>query len=140
MITVYSTTAASKITGRIVKKLEVWANCIYVTFENGQTRFISKKVFWELFHQSRKQRAQNLYISHYGKSLFQVEGFNRDFYFVELDKDRVICECEDYKNQKEYQKESSPICKHGWRTLNYVGFDSLSDYIRSNKYYSLQEN
>lgn len=137
MITVYSIKTASKITSRIVKKLEVWVRVIYVTFENGQTRFISKKAFWELFHQSRKQRAKNLYIYHYGKTLFQVEGFQKPYYFVELDKNGVICECADYRNQK--SANINAICKHGWRALNYVGFDSLPDYIRSNKYYSLQE-
>lgn len=137
MINIYSITNAVKITGRIVKKLEVWARVIWVTFENGQTRFISKAAFWELFHKPRKERAENLYISHYGKTLFQVEGFDKDFYFVELDKDRVICECADYRNQESAIK--NPICKHGWRTLKYIGFDSLSCYIQSGKYYSLQE-
>lgn len=137
MITPYSIRTASKITGRIVKKLEVWARVIYVGFENSQTRFISKKDFWELFHQSRKQRAENLYISHCRENLFQVEGTSRPYYFVELEKNGVWCECEDYKNQKSANIHH-PICKHGWRTLNYVGCDSLTDYIKSSKYYSLK--
>lgn len=137
MISIYSTTAATKITGKLVKKIEIWANCIYVVFANNQTRFISKKAFWELFHQSRKQRSQHLYISHYGQNLFQVEGFNKPYYFVELAKDGVWCECEDYKNQ-ESANINHPICKHGWRTLKYVGCHSLSDYINNSKYYSLQ--
>lgn len=136
MISIYSTTAATKITGKLVKKIEIWTNCIYVTFTNNRTQFISKKAFWELFHQSRKQRAQNLYISHYGQNLFQVEGVNKPFYFVELGKNGVWCECEDYKNQE--ANINHPICKHGWKALNYCGFDSLANYIKSSKYYSLQ--
>lgn len=139
MINLYSIKNAIKITGKVIKKLEVWARCIYVTFENGQTRFISKSAFFNLFHQPRKERAQNLYISHYGQSLYQVEGFNRNFYFVELDKDRIICECKDYREQQVDPNIKYPICKHGWRALNYIGCNSLSEYIRSGKYYSLQE-
>lgn len=138
MINIYSITNAIKITGKLIKKLEVWARVIWVTFENGQTRFISKTAFWELFHKPRKERAQALHISHYGQNLFQVEGSNQNSYFVELDKDKVICECMDYK-QQELADIKNPICKHGWRALNYIGFDSLSSYIQSDKYYSLQE-
>lgn len=137
MITPYTITNARQLTGRIIKKLEIWARCIFVTFENGQTRFLSKAKFWELFHKSRKERGQDLYISHYRECVFQVQGYHQDYYFVEADKSGVWCECRDFEEQKKII--TNPICKHGWRTLNYLGFDSLSDYIKSGKYYSLLE-
>jgi hypothetical protein len=130
MINIYSITAATKILNRKVLKLEIWARVIFIKFTNGQARFMAKKDFWIEFHRSRKERAKQLTVSHYGHDLYQVSSQSRlDPYFVSVCDD-IQCECVDYAEQVK-AKFRYPICKHGWASLNYLGFSSLTAYIQS---------
>jgi hypothetical protein len=133
MVYIYSITAAVKILGRKdILKLEIWARIIFVKFKNGQGRFMAKKDFWIEFHRSRKERARELVVSHYGNDLYQVSSQSRlDPYFVSLNDD-IQCECKDYEEQAK-AKFKHPMCKHGWALLNNLGFNSLSSYIQANQ-------
>ena len=133
MVYIYSITAAVRILGRKdISKLEIWARIIFVKFKNGQGRFMSKKDFWIEFHQSRKERAKDLTVSHYGRDLYQVSSQSKaDPYLVSANDD-IQCECEDFANQVR-AKFKHPMCKHSWALLGYLGFSSLSAYIQSNQ-------
>ena len=133
MINIYSITAATKILGRKdILKLEIWARIIFVKFTNGQARFVSKKDFWIEFHRSRKERAKQLIVSHYGRDLYQVSSQSQaEPYFVSVCDD-IQCECADYAEQVK-AKFKHPMCKHGWALVNHLGFSSLTAYIQSNQ-------
>jgi hypothetical protein len=132
MINIYSITAASTLLNRKdILVLEVWAHIIFIKFKNGQGRFIAKKDFWIEFHRSRKERAKDLVVNHYGEDLYQVSSSKLEPYFVSVGDD-IQCECMDFANQVK-SKFKHPMCKHGWALLNWLGFNSLSAYIQSNQ-------
>lgn len=133
MINIYSITAAIKILGRKdICKLEIWAHVIFIKFMNGQGRFMAKKDFWIEFHRSRKERAKDLVVNHYGRDLYQVSSQSQvDPYFVSVGDD-IQCECMDFANQAK-SKFKHPMCKHGWAVINYLGFNSLSAYIQNQR-------
>jgi hypothetical protein len=133
MIKIYSITAAIKILKRKdICKLEVWARVIFIKFNSGQARFVSKKDFWIEFHQSRKERSKDLIVGYYGRDLYQVSSQSKlEPYFVSLGDD-IQCECADFANQVK-SKFKHPMCKHGWALLNHLGFNSLTAYIQSNQ-------
>lgn len=133
MIKIYSITAAVKILGRKdILKLEIWARVIFVKFTNNKARFMAKKDFWIEFHRSRKERARDLVVNHYGRDLYQVSSQSQvEPYFVSLGDD-IQCECTDYAEQTK-AKFKHPMCKHNWALLRHLGFSSLSSYIESNQ-------
>lgn len=129
MIQIYSITASAKILNRKdICKLEVWARVIFIKFTNGQTRFVAKKDFWLEFHRSRKERAKQLTVGHYGEDLYQVSSQSqKEPYLVSIDGE-VQCECADYAEQVT-AKFKYPMCKHGWALLNHLGYSSLTNFI-----------
>ena len=131
MAKIYSITAAARILNRKdICKLEIWAKVIFIKFKSGQARFMSKKDFWIEFHHSRKERAKELTVSHYGHDLYQVSSQSKaDPYLVSANDD-IQCECTDYAEQVK-AKFKHPMCKHGWALLGYLGYSSLSAYIQS---------
>ena len=133
MAKIYSITAATRILNRKdILKLEIWARVIFIKFTSGQGRFMAKKDFWIEFHRSRKERAKELVVSHYGRDLYQVSSQSRlDPYLVSANDD-IQCECEDFANQAK-AKFKHPMCKHNWALLDYLGFSSLSAYIQANQ-------
>jgi predicted nucleic acid-binding Zn finger protein len=133
MINIYSITGAKQILRRKdICKVEVWAHVIFIKFNSGQGRFVSKNLFWIEFHRSRKERAKDLIVGYYGRDLYQVSSQSKlEPYFVSLGDD-IQCECADFANQVK-AKFRYPICKHAWALLNHLNFNSLSAYIQSNQ-------
>ena len=131
MLQVYTLTAAKSILNRNdIIRIEVWANCIWVKLVKG-SRFMSKKDFQKFFMTSRKQRAINLQVAHYGEELFQVSSQSRlEPYLVSAD-EQPQCECEDYANQVKSKQLNHPLCKHAWAMISYLGFNTFSDYLKN---------
>lgn len=131
MISVYTLTAAKAILGRKdIVKVDVWANCIWVRFIKG-SRFMSKKDFQKFFMDSRKQRAINLEVSHYGHELFQVSSESRLEPYLVSANEQPQCECEDFANQVKSKQLKHPLCKHTWAMIKFLGFSSFSDYLKN---------
>lgn len=132
----YGFKAAQRIfSDKEIKKLEVFTNCILIVFEKGygSPKFVSKNVFKKHFADFRKESAKQCYVS-YDPLLgwFNAPASHniQESYRIELFPDRLSCTCGDWKTQLELGF-AKPTCKHCYAALNYIGFNSLRDYVES---------
>ncbi len=127
----YSASAAKRIMGTEARvRVQVWAKVILVAVEGFRPRFVSKQVFKQHFVNRRKQEARALeahQINHYTFTVINEAKGSR--YDVSAVAGRVFCSCEDYKNQLDFFGKAA--CKHSYAVLNYLGYDSLADYIKA---------
>ena len=114
-------------------------NAVYrIRFGNKLYRwasFIGAAQFDAHFIEKRKQDAKKLLVSPHDSGDF-MEVYNpqkgnsyKVYYFT----NNLVCECEDYKNQKQFGIKNA-TCKHGYATLMFMGFNTLEDYITDNKH------
>ena len=134
---IYNCTAASRITGRLAKKVDIWANVIFVKFETGSPRFVSKKAFKAEFARSRQAKGQQIFesglVEPVGHSSYMVQSINSfDMHTVILEDDHVTCTCDDWDKQHR-AAFSTPTCKHGYAALATLGYSRLSDYVKAVK-------
>jgi len=134
---IYSTAAANRILlnqlGKIFKKAEgikILKNCVQVTYRTVFGRcstFLSTKLFKSNFVDHRKNEAQKLEIEPKGQSFFEVKNPEKGtIYRLHAFCEGILCGCEDYRNQTNFYKKG--CCKHGYAVLQYLGFNSLSEY------------
>ena len=130
----YSVAAARRILGiyypEIKVTIQVWAKVILVISDGRRPRFISKKVFQQHFVDWRKQQAQSLVVEQDTllRRKFRAINFKKgSTYTVGAYSDVICCECEDYKNQMRFWDKA--MCKHSFAVLNYMGYNSLSQFL-----------
>ena len=134
---IYNKTAALKITGRLATSVHIWANVIFVKFETGSPRFVSKKAFKAEFARSRQASGQQIFesglVEPVGHSSYMVQSINSfDMHTVILEDDHVTCTCDDWDKQHR-AAFSTPTCKHGYAALATLGYSRLSDYVKAVK-------
>ena len=130
---IYSKAAAARILNldyTLIKSIEVWNKIVLIKVQDQKAKFVSKKDFKQHFVDWRKARSYSLkatpYI--YNQELFTVFNPHKDnSYQVSLQAEELICNCQDWANQKELL--SKACCKHCYSVLNHLGYSSLKDYI-----------
>lgn len=128
---IISMSAAARILGQQIQRFEIWASVVFVIPARGRARFMSKKAFYRHFAEFRQQSARSLEVfAQWGSKFEIVNPANGKIRNVHITSDnRVFCGCDDYRNQIDFLGRG--VCKHGYRALQALGFNSLSDYISS---------
>ena len=114
---VYSKAAAARIlgvsVGRIVE-IRVYDRAVWTLIKGRRPQFMSKRKFEKEFIDFRREAGKLLNVLGMSRSRFgtvwTVEG-RGDCYQVELNGDRLNCNCEDFHQHEE-------VCKHGWAVLH----------------------
>jgi hypothetical protein len=110
-----------------IKRVEEWANCVFVVAHGQRPQFVSKKRFFQAFVDMRKERAEGLALWQTSTRTYTVHNpENGNHYIVTLTPCNLTCTCEDYKNQMEVWKKGA--CKHIYRVLTELDCNSLKDY------------
>ena len=131
---VFTKAAAQYIFSGMIKRLEVWENCIFVQFVKGAKtfqRFVSKKRFLQHFADMRRARSRSLQVTPnaFDKNHFCCRGSQGDLYDLVAFEDGILCTCIDYQNQQNLIPGKNKLCKHGYAVLTFLGFSSLRDYL-----------
>jgi hypothetical protein len=134
---IYNQSAATKITGRLVINVRIWANVIFVEFQTGSPRFVSKKAFKAEFVRSRQARGQQIFesglVEPVGYSSYLVKSpTSFDTHKVILEDDHITCTCSDWDKQSK-AAFNTPTCKHGYAALATLGYSRLSQYLKATK-------
>jgi SWIM zinc finger len=127
----FTKAAASRIAGNVMPhqvNVEVWNNVAVVSAKGQRPKFVSKKSFYQDFVDTRKEASTNLNLWQTSLTRYTVHNpENGNRYEVTLKSDRTIeCECKDYQNQR--RSLGKGCCKHIYRVLFELGYDSLKDY------------
>lgn len=134
---IYSKAAAARILNldyTLIKDLEIWNKVVLIKVKNQKAKFVSKKDFRQHFVDWRKARSYSLKTTPhiYNKEVFTVVNPHKDTsYQISLRADELICNCEDWANQKEYLGKA--CCKHCYSVLNYLGYSSLKEYVEKSR-------
>ena len=134
---VYSKAAAARILNLdyiLIKDIEVWNKVVLVKVQDQKSKFISKKDFRQHFVDWRKARSYSLKTTpnNYNQELFTVVNPHKDTnYQVSLQVKELICNCDDWANQKELLGKA--CCKHCYSVLNYLNCSSLKEYIEKSR-------
>lgn len=138
---IYSRAAVARMLGiasQLVKKVEVWANCIFVIVQGRRPRFWKKASFTNHFVDHRKFEARYYEVSAKSDSKFEVWN-SKSSYQLEAFQTEIKCPCEDYNNQQRIFKGKG-CCKHGYAVLHSLGFDRLSEYIKNHQWLNNQND
>jgi hypothetical protein len=133
----YSVSAVRRILGiahNAAIQIQPFAHVIWVWVKGQRPTFISKKVFKQHFVERRKSQALVLQVTQCLDAAYQftVRNAAKDsIYIVEALPTQLRCECEDFKKQQQFFGKAA--CKHVFATLNYLGFNTLVDYIQANQ-------
>lgn len=138
---IYSRAAVARMLGiasNLVKKVEVWANCIFVIIVGRRPRFWKKSSFTNHFVTNRQAASRYYEVAANSDSRFEVWN-NKSSYRLEALQDRIQCPCNDYQNQQLIFKGKG-CCKHGYAVLKFLGFDRLSEYIENHLWLNNDQN
>lgn len=124
-------------------------NCILAVYKTktGQrcATFISCRLFLAASMMRRRERSTEYKVTQHAVngSIFNVsqKDSTSQGYQVNASQTGIFCGCEDFNNQMnvfsqhrylwEVVCKQYRICKHGFATLNELGFDSLREYLQS---------
>lgn len=115
----------------IAIRVQRFAFVVWIHIAGQRPRFVSLKAFKQHFVDHRKAQAQALTATQWvdQKTYFTVRNETKgSAYHLEAKRDRIDCQCEDYKNQMQFIGRG--CCKHGYAVLNLLGFKRLSEYIQ----------
>lgn len=140
---IYTITAAQNITSKKVKEVRKFYNCCLVIFQKGygSPRFVSFNDFKKEFVDSRRIRARQYEVSDRGAFAIvdrAKQASNSQQHKVRPHSEHLECDCKDWQLQK-YAGIKTPTCTHAYAYLNYMGFDSLQEYVKSNQETSQQQ-
>jgi hypothetical protein len=138
MSLIFTKSAAARVMGisaSQIVRFEVWVSVCFVIVKGQRPTFVSKKKFYANFAEYRQQQGQELRAS--GKvtkvsaSRYTVDSNRAEsgFYLLEVQPDRIVCECRDYRDQVEQWGKG--VCKHGYAVMGQLGLGSLQDYLRA---------
>lgn len=103
----------------------------YVTVHGVCSTFISLKKFKQDFVNFRKNNSRKLKVVKESNTSFKVINPEKQTqYNVIPYSTGVDCDCQDYHNQ--IVEFGRGCCKHGYATLQFLGFSSLQEYINFN--------
>lgn len=129
---IYSISSVARMLGipvKMVKRVEKWANCVFVIVKGRRPRFWKKSSFTNHFVEWRKKSSEDLITTRLDLYSFQVKNpKNNNIHYLTAKSTTIECNCEDYSNQIKHIGKG--CCKHGYACLNVLGFDRLSDYIK----------
>jgi hypothetical protein len=143
---VFSKAAAARILGVPVWAIvgfQKWWRVCWVWVKGKRPTFISLKAFKEHFVNWRKEQARcrrqplrgSLCVSRVKDNHYRVVNPKKNsVYSVWLFQDGLDCECEDYRNQVLILGKA--CCKHCYATLQWLRFDSLTEYIEHHRWAS----
>lgn len=138
---IYSAAAVARMLGikpGLVKKVEAWANCVFVIVAGRRPRFWKKSAFRNHFVNWRKNQAEFYNVVRTSDREFLVSNNNRSScYHVDALQQAIVCECDDYQNQQKFFKTG--CCKHGYAVLEVLGFQRLSEYIEHHQWVNNDE-
>jgi len=123
---IYSFSAARRLFGQKVVKIEECPCNILITFNDGSQNLANKKLFKQHFAEYRRQL---------GLKIDDVKPVNsytyrvKNKYLVAVFPDRVSCTCGDYATQQELGIKRG-CCKHGYAVLKTLGCTSLAEFIQ----------
>jgi hypothetical protein len=126
---IYSKTAASRMLNCLPHQvsIEVWDKIILAKARGSRPRFMSKRAFQQHFVEIRKQKAFDVVLYQQSDTEWLAQSQDsKTYHNVEVTSDRIICTCEDYRNQQ--QILGNACCKHIYCLLFQNGFDSLRDF------------
>ncbi|MEG4121697.1 SWIM zinc finger family protein [Microcoleus sp. N9_B4] len=132
---IYSFAAVARMLGvkpGMVKKVEVWFNCIFVIVAGRRPRFWKKSSFTSHFVDWRKDQSEFYKVRKISNSVFEVTN-GKSLYTLDALLNTIRCTCNDYDNQHRYLKGRG-CCKHGYAVLRFLGFDRLSEYIENHRW------
>lgn len=121
-------------------QLREFFKVIWVWVQGQRPTFISKAEMKSHFVEHRKAEAAQLQVTDWLRDPGQFTVTNpetRSRHLVSCLRDRLECDCEDYHWQTRYFGRG--CCKHGYAVLQYLGFDSLRDYIEEERRQSQEE-
>lgn len=101
---------------------------IWVWIKGKRPTFISKTAFKQHFVDRRKADAQDVRvraIEDGSYTAFSIMSGRQ--YSLKATEKAIACTCEDYYNQIQFFGRG--VCKHGYAVLNFLGFNSLKDYL-----------
>jgi len=136
---IYSRAAVARMLGiasQLIKKVEIWANCIFVIVQGRRPRFWKKASFRNHFVDHRKFEARYYEVAAKSDSKFEVWN-SKSSYQLEALQTEIKCPCEDYNNQQRIFKGKG-CCKHGYAVLHFLGFDRLSQYVENHEWLNTQ--
>jgi len=138
---IYSYAAVARMLGikaSLVKKVEIWFNCIFVIVAGRRPRFWKKSVFSNHFADWRKKEGSKLYAIKSSSNKFLVESSKKNkYYYVEAWQKDIVCNCDDYQNQQRIL--GTGCCKHGYAALKLLGFERLSQYVEHHQWVNNDE-
>lgn len=138
---IYSRAAVARMLGiasQLVKKVEVWANCIFVIVQGRRPRFWKKASFTNHFVNHRIFSSRYYEVASKSKSTFEVWN-DKSSYELSALQETIQCPCEDYSNQQRIFKGKG-CCKHGYAVLRFLGFERLSEYIENHRWLNNDNN
>lgn len=121
-----------KIDRALVKKVEVWTNCVFVLVVGKRPRFWKKSDFQNHFVDYRKEQSTHYNAVQLINGEFQVWN-NTSRYTLKGLPEKIQCTCEDYVNQQRIFKGKG-CCKHGYAVLSVLGFNRLSEYVENHRW------
>ncbi len=113
---VYSKAATARLLGvaiGLVKKLQIFANAVWVYVQGNRPTFISKTRY-ELDHiESRSDRSADIEITPVGAFSYTAYNLSKgsSYRLWSLPGEGLQCECKDFERQKEAGKQTA-TCKH----------------------------
>jgi hypothetical protein len=111
-------------------KIREFFKVIWVWVKGKRPTFISKAKFTQHFVDRRKEQSKDIQALQHSDTnftAFNLESGSR--YAVDVSKTAIACSCEDYRNQVQFFGRG--CCKHGYAVLEYLGFNSLKDYLNA---------
>ncbi len=133
----YSVSAVRRILGiaqNVSIRIQNFAFVIWVHVSGSRPTFISKAVFKAHFAEHRQAASKGLTATQHidQPRCFTVRNESRNsLYQLQAKRDRILCGCDDYKNQIQFFGRG--CCKHGYAVLSLLGFERLSHYIEAHQ-------
>jgi len=133
---VYSAAAIRRLMGlpaSVPVQIREFFNVVWVWVKGDRPTFVSKADLKRHFVERRKDDAQSLKVTDWLRTPARYTVTNPETgsqYIVSEHRDRLDCDCEDYYWQQQFIGRG--CCKHGYAVLQYLGFESLHDFIAAN--------
>ncbi|HEY9876843.1 MAG TPA: hypothetical protein V6D29_00245 [Leptolyngbyaceae cyanobacterium] len=116
-------------------QIREFIDVVWVWVKGKRPTFISKTKMKSHFVACRRAEAAQLHVTDWLRDPGQFTVSNPvsgSRHVVSCLSDRIECDCEDYHWQTHYFGQG--CCKHGYAVLQYLGFDSLREYITEERH------
>ena len=134
---VYSKAAAARMLGvpyGAIAGFQKWFKVCWVWVKGKRPTFISLKAFKQHFVDWRREQSKPLCVAKVTDNHYRVVNPKKNsVYSVWLFQDGLDCECHDYQNQVVIFNGKA-CCKHCYATLQWLRFDSLTEYIEHHRW------